>query len=206
MEEASPKKRTSLRNSVLKRPNRNLSQSFDPTFHHEGMPSAGSLFRNLDPFGFEGMSPFGSHFDEMMSRFFNDFRPESFADSRFYQEDRDLDEDISKQGLDKTLRSRPDHHSPNTFMGISYSESTVTRPDGTVERRISHTNSHGNVETNVTITHPDGTVESVTDDSGSRDSRNPTNNILSEFRGTEEPIDDQRGLFRIITDEFKNIF
>lgn len=218
MENTQSPKRISLRNSVLKRPvkHRNQSPDSDLPYEHDHMnsPPAGSLFRGFDPFfdrdkdpfssfGFGGMNHFGAHFDEMMSRFFQDFQPESFADSQFYREDRDLDEDISEQGLDKVLKKRPEFPSPNTFFGgFSRSESTVTRPDGTIERKVTHRDSQGNVETSVTITHPDGTVETITDS----DDSEPIDGIMTGFKTEESPGIDMKGVFRKIIDEFKTFF
>lgn len=159
------------------------------------------------PFGFGAfgnMDRFEEHLNDMMSRFFSDFQPESFADSQYYREDRDLDEDVGRKGLDHALQTVPETRKPHQFFsGFSHSESTITRPDGSIEKRVTHRNSDGNTSTTVTIISPDGREEVITD--GSEQSY--PERLLQDGDARHVPPNiDGGGLLKSIYDNFKRFF
>lgn len=218
MEESSKRQRKSLRDSVLKRPENpgfqdNIFQEHGHTRKENDFPQEGGhvfsgfgrIFDNDDAFpsfGFGRMNPFGGEFNEMMERFFADFNPESFSDSPFHQQDTDLDEDISRRGLDRALERRTSPDQPQAFMqGFSHSESIIKKQDGTIERKVTHRDSQGNVETTVTIMHPDGSTEILGDGDSTPRSILPPPDGASDFE-----IPEYKGMFRRIYENIRSFF
>uniref|UniRef100_A0A8C5QA16 HCLS1 associated protein X-1 n=1 Tax=Leptobrachium leishanense TaxID=445787 RepID=A0A8C5QA16_9ANUR len=120
------------------------------------------------------------------------------ADSR---QDRDLDSEVSSQGLDAILTpSGP--RSSSYFKSVSVSR--VTKPDGTTEERRTVTDSQGNTTTTVTVLQGDQILGSTSENlSGGTFSGDQLDGTRDRLRGTLDMSDSQTILLRILQKWFQ---
>ncbi|KAM4664193.1 HCLS1-associated protein X-1 isoform 2-T2 [Discoglossus pictus] len=145
----------SLRDSMLKCPDSHLPSdqtpdSQAPSVRDRPKLPGGSSWRRF-------------HWDDGLEKI-----PEKEA-----RQDKDLDSEVSSQGLD-TILSPAAPRSSSFFQSVSVSR--VTRPDGTVEERRTVRDGQGNTSTTVTIQRGDQIISTTKQDG--EDHKDPTQEII----------------------------